>query len=99
MSGRILVLGATGTVGSHVVEQLVARGERVRAASRHAAPVAGAESVRFDHLDPSTHEAAFVDVDRAYVLVPSGYLNTLEILSPIFDLAARYLPSAATHLE
>lgn len=88
MSGRILVLGATGTVGSHVVEQLVARGEPVRAASRHATPVAGAEPVRFDHLDPLTHEAAFADVDRAYVLVPAGYLGAQDILPPIFDRAA-----------
>ncbi|WP_210530064.1 SDR family oxidoreductase [Rubellimicrobium arenae] len=88
MSGRILVLGATGTVGAHVVAGLVARGENVKAASRGATPVAGAEAVRFDHMDPSTHEAAFDGVDRAYVLVPSGYLNTLEILSPIIERAA-----------
>jgi uncharacterized protein YbjT (DUF2867 family) len=89
MSGRILVLGATGTVGTPLVAELVARGEQVRAASRHATPVPGAEAVRFDHLDPSTHEAAFEGVDRAYVLIPAGYVNTLEILGPILDLAAR----------
>lgn len=89
MSGRILVLGATGTVGAPLVAGLVARGERVRAASRQATAVPGAEAVRFDHLDPATHEAAFEEVDRAYVLVPSGQLAILEILSPILDLAAR----------
>ncbi|EYD76875.1 hypothetical protein Rumeso_01525 [Rubellimicrobium mesophilum DSM 19309] len=89
MSGRILVLGATGTVGAPLVAELVARGERVRAASRRATEVPGAEAVRFDHFDPSTHEAAFEGVDRAYVLMPSGHLNVVETLGPIMDLAAR----------
>ena len=89
MSGRILVLGATGTIGAPLVAELVARGEQVRAVTRHATPVAGAEAARFDYLDPATHEAAFDGVDRAYVLVPAGYTNGRELLRPIFDLAAR----------
>ena len=89
MSGRILVLGATGTVGTPLVAELLARGEQVRAASRHATAVRGAEAVRFDHFDLSTHEAAFEGVDRAYVLVPAGHVGVAEILQPILDLAAR----------
>lgn len=88
MSGKILVLGATGTVGGPLVSQLVAAGEAVKAASRKATSIQGAEAVRFDFGDPATHAAAFEGVDRAFVLVPTGYLNALEILTPILQTAA-----------
>jgi uncharacterized protein YbjT (DUF2867 family) len=88
MSGKILVLGATGTVGGPLVSQLVAAGEPVKAASRKATPIQGAEAVHFDYGDPATFPAAFEGVDRAFVLVPSGYLNVLELLTPILQTAA-----------
>ncbi|MCZ9337426.1 ergot alkaloid biosynthesis protein, partial [Streptomyces sp. TRM76130] len=46
-AGATLVIGATGTTGSRTAAQLTAAGHRVKAASRQAALVAGAEPVPF----------------------------------------------------
>src|SRR2546427_7729241 len=58
----VLVTGASGLVGSHVVEALVARGETVRAlvrpASRAAALRLGAEAVAGDVTDPAVWQRA-----------------------------------------
>ncbi|QCI67570.1 NAD(P)H-binding protein [Phreatobacter stygius] len=88
MAGTILVLGATGNVGAPLVETLVASGERVKAASRSASPVAGAEAVRFDISATDGFAAALDGVDRAYVLVPAGHLNVVELLAPVIEAAA-----------
>src|SRR2546430_7624573 len=58
----VLVTGASGLVGSHVVEALVARGgpvrARVRPASRAAALRLGAEAVAGDVTDPAVWQRA-----------------------------------------
>jgi len=58
----VLVTGASGLVGSHVVEALVTRGEPVRAlvrpASRAAVLRLGAEAVTGDVTDPAAWQAA-----------------------------------------
>jgi uncharacterized protein YbjT (DUF2867 family) len=89
MSGTILVLGATGNVGAPLVEALVARGERVRAGSRHPAPVEGAEAVRVDLADPGGVEAAMDGASRVFVLAPVGTTDPASLLSPVFAAAAR----------
>lgn len=88
MSNTILVLGATGTVGKHVVEGLLAKGETVRAASRSGKPVAGAEGVVFDYARPETFGPAFEGVDRAHVLLASGYVDAKGMLLPVIEAAA-----------
>ncbi|MFG1345384.1 SDR family oxidoreductase [Xanthobacter autotrophicus DSM 431] len=88
MSGKILVLGATGNVGRPLVGALLSRGERVKAASRSGAVVAGAEGAVFDFEDPSTFDAAFSGVDRAFVLAPTGSLAITERLLPVIAAAA-----------
>jgi uncharacterized protein YbjT (DUF2867 family) len=88
MAGKILVLGATGNVGAPLTARLVAAGAKVKAASRTGTPVAGAEAVRFDFADPATFDTAFADVDRAYVLVPAGNLDTMDLLEPVIRAAA-----------
>jgi uncharacterized protein YbjT (DUF2867 family) len=68
----ILVTGATGTVGSEVVKQLVAAGERPRVFVRD--PVKGqrlgsqVEQVVGDLDRPETIAAALVDVDRLFLV-------------------------------
>ncbi|MBB6413864.1 SDR family oxidoreductase [Mesorhizobium sangaii] len=87
MSGKILVVGATGNVGQVLVRELVAAGERVKAASRAATAITGAEAIRFDQTDPSTYRDAFNEVDRVYVLVPNGRLDVSDYLMPILRAA------------
>lgn len=89
MSVKILVIGATGNVGSHLVKTLVARGEQVRAASRNPKPLEGAESIRIDLNDPSTLAVAFDGVDRAYLILPPGELNPVALAKPVIEEAAR----------
>jgi uncharacterized protein YbjT (DUF2867 family) len=66
----ILVTGATGFVGRHVVSQLAEAGERVRAMTRNPARAsvpAGVEVVRGDLLEPPSVAEALVGVDRMYL--------------------------------
>ncbi len=68
----ILVTGATGTIGSEVVKQLVAARQRVRALVRDRAkakwPRTAVEVVVGDLGKPETLTAAFAGVERAFVL-------------------------------
>ncbi|MBP0466221.1 NmrA family NAD(P)-binding protein [Roseomonas sp. PWR1] len=88
MAGKILVLGATGTVGTPLVANLLAAGEAVKAATRNATPVAGAEAVRFDLADAATHGPAFEGVDRAFILLPAGHLDIERLLGTVTAAAA-----------
>jgi Predicted nucleoside-diphosphate-sugar epimerases len=88
MSGKILVLGATGTVGTPLVAELMAAGATVKAASRTGRPVHAAEGTVFDFANPASFGPAFEDVDRAYVLLPTGYVQSRELLIPVIDAAA-----------
>ncbi len=72
----VLVLGASGYVGSHLVPRLVEEGHSVRAAGRRretleAREWAGVEVVQADALDPESLAAAFQGVDLVYYLVHS----------------------------
>ena len=69
----ILVIGATGTVGSEVVRQLVATGERPRAVVRDPATARQQLGDQVEHvvgdLDrPETIAAALAGVDRVFLL-------------------------------
>ncbi|MFE6411351.1 NAD(P)H-binding protein [Streptomyces sp. NPDC057837] len=87
MSAATLVVGATGTTGGRVTRLLTARGRRVRAASRRATPVAGAEPVRFDWYDPGTFEEALRDVDRVYLVPPVGDPDPAAVMLPFLERA------------
>jgi uncharacterized protein YbjT (DUF2867 family) len=89
MSGRILVLGASGQIGRSLIPALVAKGETVRAASRPGEPVGGAEGIRFDYRDHATHAAAFEGVTHVFALVPAGQLDSPGLLGPVFARAAQ----------
>ncbi|MFN3435420.1 MAG: SDR family oxidoreductase [Sphingomonas sp.] len=67
----ILVIGATGRVGRHVVEQLVARDASVRVLTRDPAKAAfptGVEVAKGDLLDIDALRAAFVGVRTLFLL-------------------------------
>lgn len=73
---RVLVLGASGYVGSHLVPRLRAAGHEVRAASRSVDALAGrgwagVECLAADALEPATLDAALREVEVAFYLVHS----------------------------
>jgi len=82
------VLGATGNVGKPLVAELVARGEKVKAATRKGSRVEGTEAVAFDLTQPAGLDAALEGVDRLYLMVPGGHLNVIELTAPVIKAAA-----------
>jgi len=71
---RVLVAGATGFVGSHLVPALVDAGHDVRALVRDASsydPPDGVAVAEGDLLEDSSLEGVFDDVEAAYYLVHS----------------------------
>ena len=67
---KILVTGATGTIGKEVVRALRAKNLEVRAGARTPEKLEelkklGAEVVALDYEDPASVKAAFQGVDRA----------------------------------
>ena len=75
MTDTILVMGATGNVGSQVVKQLADTGANVRAAVRSPRKAESLKGERvslteFDTDKPETVEAAFQGVDKVFLLTP-----------------------------
>lgn len=71
----ILVIGATGTVGSEVTRELVASGQQVRAFVRDAVTARrklgeGVEFALGDLAHPSTLDNALRDVESVYLVLP-----------------------------
>lgn len=67
----ILITGATGTIGSEIVRQLAARGERVRAVTRNpetASVPAGVELVHGDYSDVPGVARALKGAESVFVL-------------------------------
>ena len=73
---RIVVTGATGTIGRLVVDRLLARGEHVRALTRHpdtASLPASVEVVGGDLTDPSSlPDPLFDGADRLFLFPATG---------------------------
>jgi uncharacterized protein YbjT (DUF2867 family) len=73
MSKTILVTGATGNLGRAVVKALVAKGFRVKAASRQPEKIAareGVEAVALDYEAPSTFDGALAGSDGLFLVAP-----------------------------
>jgi uncharacterized protein YbjT (DUF2867 family) len=89
---RYLIVGASGTVGSHLVQFFVKKGEKVRAATSKKAPSSSENGIEWVHLDLSSGNGlkeAFEGVDRAFFLSPPGYARQDLILSPLIQEAKR----------
>ncbi|WP_369370960.1 SDR family oxidoreductase [Promicromonospora sp. Populi] len=72
---RILVTGATGQVGRHLVNQLHEAGHEVRALTRNPAKAgfpAGVQAVQGDLNDTSTLDAAFEGVEGIHLITFGG---------------------------
>lgn len=76
MKPKILVTGATGTVGTEVVRQLAESGVKVRAAVRSMEKAEkkfrhpNVESVEIDFNDPASLDAAFKGIEKLFLLTP-----------------------------
>lgn len=82
----VLVIGATGKTGSALLDLLRARAEPVRAASR---TPKGADAVRFDWDDITTHGPALDGVDRVYLVPPPSAVDPVPVVEPFLAEARR----------
>lgn len=84
---KVLVLGGTGTVGSQVVAELLARKADVsvltRSAEKANALPAGARAVTGDMLDPATVRSAFKGMDGVFLLNPVSVTESHEGLMAV----------------
>ncbi|WP_329493463.1 NmrA family NAD(P)-binding protein [Kitasatospora herbaricolor] len=88
---KILVTGATGKVGKHIVSALTAGGHQVRALVRRPEEVSlpeGVEVVRGDLASPRTLEPAVRGVDGVYLMWP-GIPVEPRVVETISAFAAR----------
>ncbi|UFU07251.1 SDR family oxidoreductase [Ruania halotolerans] len=75
MNMRILITGATGQVGRHLVSQLHQEGHDVRALTRHPSAArfpSGVEVVEGDLTDATTLDRAFDGVDAVHLITFGG---------------------------
>ena len=89
---KYLVIGASGTVGSKIVQSLVRDGLAVRATTHRKEAVGTKGGVERVYLDLATGEGiaqAFEGVDRAFVLAPPGHADHYKLLSPLVAEARR----------
>jgi len=91
-SSPVLVTGATGNVGRHVVEGLLAAGYPVRAAAGSREQVAAlfadrVEAVELDFTDRATWGAAYAGVPIAFVMRPPQLGNVRRDMLPSLEAA------------
>ncbi len=90
MRNKILVIGATGNIGSSLVKLLAENGEKVKAATRNPENYVGQpniEPVPFDYDKPETYEPALKEVDRAFIIARSGDPESDKVISLLIDKA------------
>ena len=96
MAGKILVIGATGTVGRLLVSELATIGEPVRAATRDPATAAKrggfsdkVEIAQFDLERVSTFARALDGVDSVFLVARPGDDNSDRYAFPLIDAMER----------
>lgn len=85
----ILVVGASGTVGSEIVRQLKAEGYAVRATTSKPVKENTSELVHVNMTNGEGIKSAFENVDKAFLLSPPGYADQYSMLSPLIQEAKR----------
>ena len=86
---RILITGATGNVGSAVIQALARRGISACAAVRTPRPGALAEQVVFDFERPETYGPALEGVDKLFLMRPPALTDVARYVFPVIDEAKR----------
>jgi len=94
VSRGILIVGATGRVGTELVKLLTAQGETVRAATRNppaaaAKPPGPADAVEFDFDRPETFSPALRGVGRVFLMARPGDNHADTVAMPLVDEAKR----------
>ncbi|MCB2176377.1 MAG: NmrA family NAD(P)-binding protein [Actinomycetales bacterium] len=91
MNGPVLVIGASGNVGSAAVASLLAAGLPVRAAGtdpgRLAARLPGVDTVRLDLHDPTTFGAAVRGAEGLFLVRPPAITRVGPTLGALIDAA------------
>lgn len=93
MTAKILITGATGTIGRRVVEQMSSRRADVRAACRSANKIAamnlpGVEAVDMDLARPDGWGRAFDGIEKVFFATPT------PVNDNYVDTAARFVDAA-----
>lgn len=84
---NILILGASGTVGSEVARQLTSEGHNIlRATSKDKL---AADQVKLNLATGEGVKEAFSNIDRVFLISPPGYANQYDIISPLIQEAKR----------
>lgn len=82
----VLVIGASGNVGSGLMDLLGSKGVDALAA-QHARPVGGAKGRLFDFTDPKTWSGALEGVDKLFMIPMQGDPFPERTLIPLIDAA------------
>ena len=85
----VLVTGANGSVGRHVVSALSEQGVAVRQAVSTVNSRTSADQVRFDFADPGTWERALDGVDRVFLMRPPAISDIKGVIRPFIAALAR----------
>ena len=97
---RVLVTGATGTVGREVVAQLLQSGKRVRALTRRPADAAlphDVEVVRGDLTAPAEIETHLRDVDAVFLVWTASPATAPDVIRMVTAVAQRLVYLTAPH--
>jgi uncharacterized protein YbjT (DUF2867 family) len=85
----VLVTGSSGTTGSRLTAQLIARGVAVLTANRTGKGPPGTKPTRFDWHDPTTHLDALAGTQRMYLIPPIGDSDPSAVMLPFLERARR----------
>ena len=97
---RVLVTGATGFIGRHLVKHLLGRGEQVRCLIHFKEErLAGAECVPGDITAPESLTKAVRGVDIVYHLAGATVVTSPQRYKPINGLGTRNLGEVCARLE
>lgn len=92
MSAKILITGATGNVGTEIVQKLLAQGVEVRVADLDPARSAAlfgeqVETASFDFAKPETFAPALQGIQKMFLLRPPAISDVKRYLYPVIDAA------------